>query len=103
MIKYQLTDPDTDKQVFISIDSDDPDVSGAIKYSGDAELIKLLELMISSSYGAFGHSIGDSTTPIDLDAALTIGNKFDKYNPEILEGEDLVKSYESNIPDGAMT
>lgn len=70
-------------------------------------------MWLDSAYGAFGHSIGDSTSPIDLDAAIKKGpsavwmGKMAKfllgYRFQLLEGAELVKSYDPKIPLDTLT
>jgi hypothetical protein len=50
--------------------------------------------------GAFGHLIGEYTTPIDLHCAfLNQGELL----ATLIEGKELVKSYDPEIPEGSVT
>lgn len=97
MIKYKLRGGIT-----IWLDSNDSNESAKIQVEGQEEAIEMIRDLLSKSYGAFGHTITESTTPIDLDAALK-GEKFRLFRPQCIEGAELVKRYDPGIPPGAMT
>lgn len=70
--------------------------------SGDESLSAIAFDKLQSAYGAFGHTIEENTSPIDLDAALK-SPVFKDYLVELIEGEDLTRSYDPGIPEGAIT
>lgn len=85
------------RPIIVSVDADRPNQTAAIAAEGIAPEGFLNWL--SERRGAFGHSIEDATTPIDLHYAIaTSGFPF-----EVLEGEKLVEKYDPDIPEGAMT
>lgn len=81
------------------VDTTNPNRSVEIEFSENVEEFKE---WLSYQYGAFGHLIGDATSPIDLDYALTTPEAKQKYNPRLV-GEGVVTSYDPDIPDGAVT
>ncbi len=102
MIKYQVTD-DVLRIINIELDADTGNSFASIEITGDADLKAIVEDILATSYGAFGHSIGsNATSPIDLDAALKSPN-FDTFAVELIEGFELVSSYDPGIPEGAVT
>lgn len=96
MLKYQL------RGAIVSLDSSSPNQSAEIQYQGLPATVAEIKRTLSSSYGAFGHLIGNSATPIDLDAAMK-SERMKPYNPKLMEGEDLVQKYDPEIPPGAIT
>lgn len=99
MIRYKLGNDDSEVEVSISVD--DGNKFGAVKFSGNADLVELVRSLLSNAYGAFGHGINlESCSPIDLAAALT---SLGRFKPELLEGADLVATWNPGIPDGAVT
>jgi len=100
MLRYQLKD-----NITISLDSNDPNKAAEIQVEGqkgDEEAVASVKNQLLRSYGAFGHMIRETTTPIDLNAALESGD-FKEFRPQIVEGEELVKLYNPKIPPDAQT
>lgn len=87
----------SDRPITVSLDADNPNEMADIAIAGD--IPELFEYWLSSQYGAFGHMIGDATTPIDLHYAIVSSG----FPFKVLEGEKLVEKYDPDIPDGAMT
>lgn len=102
MLSYRLIYSATKEEIIVSLKSDDPNKSARIEYEGDDYLIRVIKGWLEHEYGAFGHLIGNGTTPIDLNAAMHSKNA-SAWSPEIIEGHDLVKRYDPGIPPGAMT
>lgn len=88
--------------VYVSVDSTNPNRASAISYSGNPEVIAEIQEWLTYEYGAFGHSIGNNTTPIDLDAAMH-SKEAKQFKPKIVVGAELVKNYDPGIPEGAVT
>lgn len=101
MIQYKLT-VFTVLPILISVDSDNPNKSAEIQYQGNQDGIDEIKPILESSYGAFGHLIGTVTTPIDLSAAMN-SPEIQQFKPELIEGDDLVKDYDPQIPEGSLT
>ena len=107
MIQYKITA--NNAEVIITLDADDPNDFADVQYEGDSELLEIVKMWMSSATGAFGHFIGENTSPIDLDAAIKFGPKplllkfMPNYKWELLVGADLVKIYDPGIPKGALT
>lgn len=97
MIKYKLRGGIT-----IWLDADDGNESAMIQFEGDEGTIEIVRDRLLRSYGAFGHLMSESTTPIDLDAALR-GENFRLFKPQCIEGAELVERYDPGIPPGAVT
>jgi hypothetical protein len=97
MLRYQLAG-----DVTISLNSNDPNKSANIQIEGDEKVVALVRDRLLRSYGAFGHMIRETTTPIDLNAALK-SDDFKEFRPQIVEGAELVGVYDPRIPPGAIT
>ena len=98
MIRYRLR-----YGIIVSLDSDDQNESAAIAYEGEPVMVRSVRDALSGSYGAFGHLITDSTTPIDLAAAMQ-GQDMERFTPQLIEGAQLVEgTWNPGIPPGAKT
>ncbi len=108
MIKYELID-EIRRTITISLEAASPHERAKIVIDGDESLKAIVTDILSRSYGAFGHGIGESTSPIDLDAALktssvtVIGKSFKDFDIQLLVGAELVAFYVPGIPKGAVT
>jgi hypothetical protein len=91
VFKVRLTRLD----ITVSIDSDSPDRRAQIVVAGENS--QFMKQQIASMTGMYGHIIGNSTAPLDLNAALA-GSGLDF---EILEGADILKMPRQELPDGA--
>lgn len=98
-MKYKLNYPGP---VIVSLDVIAPNSKSVITYKGDQELVDIVKPVLESSYGAFGHKIGSSTTAVDLDAAM-MKPDMQQFRPEIIEGQELVNVWDPGIPDGSVT
>jgi hypothetical protein len=97
VIKYALTI--NGNPASVAVDSNDPNASAFIKITGDdGTFADWLALQC----GAFGHLIGESTSPIDLDYALSTADA-QQWQPTIIEGSEMVVNYKSYLPDGAVS
>ena len=97
MIKYELRNG-----VTVRLNSNDGNESAMIEYDGEPDMVEMVRDRLLQSYGAFGHMIRESTTPIDLDCALK-SEKFRLFRPQCVEGAELVERYDPGIPPGAIT
>ncbi len=103
-MRYELTHPIfRDRTCQVSLASDDPNKGALLQFSGNGYAIERVRDILANSYGAFGHQIGDATTPIDLHYAMNNTKNLVEYQPQLLEGEDLVRSYDPGIPPGAVS
>lgn len=95
MITYSLMNG----AVTVSIDADasEPHKRTPIVYTG--EMVPYAQDILSIQYGAFGHLIGDATTPVDLDAAMQKPD-MQAMTPVLVQGLD-VEDYDPGIPEGA--
>lgn len=79
---------------------DNGNESSPILFVGDPMLEWRVNSYLETAFGAFGHRISPSSVnAIDLHAALNQS----PFTVTILEGEELVKTYDPEIPEGAMT
>ena len=107
MIQYKITA--NNAEVIITLNAEDTNDYEEVQCEGDPDLLEIVKMWLPSAIGAFGHFIGETTTPIDLDAALKKGPRphllkfMPDYKWELLVGADLVKSYDPGIPEGAFT
>lgn len=53
--------------------------------------------------GAYGHTIQEEATPADLAYVLSTDEAIANYNPEILEGEEIIESFDPGVGDDEMT
>lgn len=105
MLKYKLFDRISGEYI-VSLNSKIPNVGAKIEITtstgGDDRFIPIIRNWLQHECGAFGHIIGEATTPIDLDAAMHSKDALE-FRPEIMAGAELVKSYNPGIPEGAVT
>lgn len=101
MIKYELIDK-VRRTVTISLEASSPHERANIVIAGDESLKAIVSDKLSRSYGAFGHTVGEVTSPIDLDSALR-SSVFKDYRIGLTQGKELVSSYGSGISKGAVT
>jgi hypothetical protein len=88
--------------LIISIDSDHPDKFGEIQFEqiegNDPIVIPAWKRRLSDMYGIHGNSIGDRTSPLDLN----IGLRNNKVSFEILEGAEILKIPTKKLPEGSV-
>lgn len=98
MIRYDLRYKNSVASVILNAKG--PDQSAPIQYEGSPEVVSLIKDWLPSAYGAFGHLIGERTTPIDLKVAML---KLPKGWTIAASMGDIPETIRANIPDGAMT
>lgn len=98
MIRYELRAVD----VIVSVNSSNPNTSAAIAFQGAPEKVERVRSRLSLCSGAFGHLIGESTTPIDLHAAMN-QPEMQQYLPVLVQGTELVQNYDPDIPGDSVT
>lgn len=97
MFKIQFSDETT-----VSLSVTDGNESGKQNWEGDEFAVKGYRFMLQDAYGAFGHTLGtEFATPIDLHYAVF--TKLAEFDPQVVEGADLVETYDPGIPEGAVT
>jgi hypothetical protein len=97
MFKIQFNDETT-----VSLFVTDGNESNEQVWEGDEFAVQNYRFLLQNAYGAFGHSFDtEFTTPIDLHYAV-MSNLAD-FNPQVVEGAELVESYDPGIPEGAVT
>ncbi|MBW4478612.1 MAG: hypothetical protein KME54_17570 [Tolypothrix brevis GSE-NOS-MK-07-07A] len=94
MIKYEIKVGSS--TIYVSLAAKSSNERAMLVYEGND--ISGFKLFLESSYGAFGHIIGQATTPIDLHYAMSNQKQFDA---RLIEGE--ITSYDPEIPDDAVT
>lgn len=86
----------------VSLSVDDGNESAPQEWEGDPGLIGWFRSRLGDTYGAFGHLFDtEFATPIDLHYAVF--STLVDYEPVVVEGAELVKTYDPGIPDGAIT
>jgi hypothetical protein len=90
------------KDFFVSLDVEELQQSAPIIYEGASLGCDYIRSILRNQTGAFGHLISNATNPIDLYAAMMSAD-MQRFNPELVEGSELVENYDSQIPDGAMS
>jgi hypothetical protein len=100
MIEYQLSTPEGSVRVVLN--SRAPNTPHPIAYEGNPAAIALVREWLESEYGAFGHFVGDATTPIDLAVAMA-HDRAKPFAPKLLRGEELIQPVELDLPDDAVT
>lgn len=100
MIKFQINSEDL--AAYVQLDSERPNESKEINYSGDSLLVEKIRNHVYGSYGVFGHLIKNVASPIDLYSILSrLDSKVFKI--KVLEGSEMVNSYDPGIPEGSLT
>ena len=88
--------------VTVSLFASDGNESAPQEWDGDEDIVKAYRFLLRDAYGAFGHSFDpEFANPIDLHYAV-FTNLAD-FNPQVVEGAELVETYDPGIPDGAVT
>jgi hypothetical protein len=98
MIRFRVETAHGDVEVSINVD--DGHELGPLIYDGPEDAVTVTRGILSVACGAHGHLIGEKTTPVDLHAALM---QLPKLLPELLEGQELVQSYDVDLPEGSVT
>lgn len=101
MVSYQIKLPIG--TVIISLEVDDPNTPVALNYSGEPQAIALVQEVLQSSCGLYGHLIGDRTTAIDLDAAIN-SQAMNQFQPDLIEGREIIEAYTpESFPEGMVS
>lgn len=87
--------------VTVSLDAPDDQTTVPIHYEGESLAIQAVKRWLPYQGGAFGHLIGNATTPIDLHACMVL-NIDSAFQPRFKEGS-IPQAYELDIPDGAVS
>lgn len=98
MIKYEVKV--NNATVYVSLNTNYPNEKVLLIYEGDSANIGNFKQFLENACGAFGHTIGQATTPIDLHCAML---KQQQFQAKLIEGQNLVTKYDPEIPDGAVT
>ena len=98
MIKYEVKAGNS--TISVSLNTNYPNERALLIYEGDDSAVSKFSNFLENAYGAFGHTIGQAATPIDLHYAMSNQQQF---QAKLIEGQDLVKKYNPEIPDGAVT
>ncbi|OKH14834.1 hypothetical protein NIES592_08125 [Fischerella major NIES-592] len=98
MIKYEVKT--VNSTIYVSLNTKYPNERALLNYEGDSSTISNFRQFLENAYGAFGHTIGQATTAIDLHYAMSNQQQFEA---RLIEGQDLVTKYDPEIPDGAVT
>ena len=98
MIKYRLNVAGLPASV--TLKETDPNTGSAVVVKGDPEAVETVNFWLSSAYGAFGHLIGNYTTPIDLAATM---NKLPSYMEIVESSGPVPKKFDPKIPKNAVT
>ena len=77
----------------ITLSTTNPDSTTPILYSGSPFAVKEVRRLVEKSYGYFGHSVGASTTAIDLCYALFSGDNKEILNPVVEQGKDILSRW----------
>ena len=84
--------------VTVEIASTHPHERSPIIYTGDKEAVEAVSRWLKLQPGAFGHMIGEVTSPSDLHYVMKNAGQF---NPVPMEGEE--PNYDLNLEDGSVT
>jgi len=108
MIRYELTLKDdllgTVATAIVSLNSDNPDKTAPIVVEGDDQAVAAIWDVLPHCSGMFGHGVGRSTSPIDLNAAMLYrGYGMAAFTPRLIEGAEILEGWTHNIPDGAVS
>jgi hypothetical protein len=98
VFKYEIN-VDNDK-IYVSISANSPNERALLIYEGSEKGVAMVRDFVKNSYGAFGHTIGEATSPIDLHYAMSNQKVF---QATLIEGQDLAEKYDPDIPEGAVT
>ncbi|MCK5687924.1 hypothetical protein KAI87_01580 [Myxococcota bacterium] len=90
MMIYKLTSDAG--EVLVRLNTTDPESTVILEFEGPEDAIEAVQYDVEMSDGAFGHQLGDATTPIDLHAAM-LSERLAHFSPELIEGKDIVTNY----------
>jgi hypothetical protein len=87
-----------DRFINVSLEAPSPNDYAPIEYQGAPDDVKKFKNFIELQCGAFGHTLGSTTTPIDFHRAMLYQKQFPA---ELIEGK--IDKYDPDIPVGAKT
>lgn len=93
MIKYSIRLED--EIVDVVLTTQNPNERSLLVFLGTDKAVRQCQEWLSEQTGAFGHLIGETTSAIDLDAALKNQND---YRWRLSEGSENIKQYDSGLP-----
>jgi hypothetical protein len=100
MFKYRFDLIDVE----VWLDVSDGNDFAETQWSGPDHRIESVKRYLNNAHGAFGHLIdADCTSPIDLDCAIAKIPQLQDVHPQLIEGAELVASYDPDLPEGAVT
>jgi hypothetical protein len=100
VLRIRLHHPRGD--VIVRLDAERPHAVAALAYDGPSEAVDAVRAFLERQTGAFGHLIGAETSPVDLHAALC-SPRGQLLRPVIEAGDELVASYDPELPDRALS
>lgn len=100
MLIYKLQAPEGEVQV--TLNSDQPNRSALVEFEGGSVAVSQVRNWLRREYGAFGHFIGNRTTPIDLAAAMS-KPRAKIFSPKLVTGEELIAQLDPGLPPGAIS
>lgn len=102
MLQYNITFPDADNPISLSLSVDALDEIAQVEYKDS--IPELEELINKGFYGVYGHYSSDGIMPgYDFVYALPRHPAFKDCKFELVEGQDIADKYELSIPEGAVT
>lgn len=98
-LKYDIRSMAKDGEVVgqLTLDSDNQSSVNPWALHGDSDEIKLLRHLLPTMSGLYGHILGVSATPIDLDYAIN-SYKGALFRFELAGGTELLSNYNSVNP-----
>lgn len=96
MYQYQLTH--STGFVLVSLATNDPNSFVPIEFEGESGAVAEIREWLYYQTGAFGHLIGEKTSPMDLQSAMA---RATKYSHKRVQGE--AAEYLSWLPPGAVS
>jgi hypothetical protein len=96
MIRYELT-ATRDRKVTLTLNVQEPEAWGQLEFEGDEAAIDDVKWGLFGCLGLDGHLIRESTTPIDLAAAM--GNvPMRPFAPKRVAGDEILARYVRKAP-----
>ena len=90
------------RTAYISVQSNDPNKSSKVSYEGDQYILSEAFYLLKNAYGAFGHTLDpENANPIDLHSAVM--RELQRFRPEVVKGQELIKRYNNKLPFGAIS
>lgn len=77
-------------QVFMDVNT--PDETAPLQYTGNNG-VQWVKDWLPRQYGIFGHIIGESTTAIDLNAALSTPQAKKAFAPQLIQGSKVLAQW----------